>query len=58
MIERVKNIEIMKGYFSRLPVNGTIETRIGKLSFESGYPPAKTVQKLYDDMDFQRACRA
>ena len=35
----------------------TRDTRIGKLVFESGYPSAKTVQKLYDEMDFQRACQ-
>jgi len=43
---------------SELPHNGSIETQIGKLSFESGYPTQETVQKLYDDMDFQRACQA
>src|SRR5215467_2891376 len=36
----------------------TIDTRIGKLTFESGYPSQETVQKLYDEMDFQRACQA
>lgn len=36
----------------------TKETRIGKLTFESGYPTDETVQKLYDEMDFQRACQA
>src|SRR6516225_8750573 len=36
----------------------TIDTRIGKLTFESGYPSKETVQKLYDEMDFQRACQA
>ena len=41
-----------------LPTNGTIETQIGKLSFTSGYPTQATVEKLYDDMDFQRACQA
>jgi hypothetical protein len=34
------------------------DTRIGKLTFESGYPSNETVQKLYDEMDFQRACQA
>lgn len=43
---------------SELPENGSIETPIGKLTFESGYPSKETVQKLYDDMDFQRACQA
>jgi hypothetical protein len=36
----------------------TVDTRIGKLTFESGYPSAETVQKLYDEMDFQRAAQA
>jgi hypothetical protein len=35
-----------------------IDTRIGKLTFESGYPSKETVQKLYDEMDFQRAAQA
>jgi len=36
----------------------TMDTRIGKLTFESGYPSKETVQKLYDEMDFQRAAQA
>jgi hypothetical protein len=36
----------------------TIDTRIGKLTFESSYPSKETVQKLYDEMDFQRATQA
>jgi hypothetical protein len=36
----------------------TIDTRIGELTFESGYPSQETVQKLYDEMDFQRASQA
>ena len=36
----------------------TLETRIGTLNFESGYPSQETVAKLYDEMDFQRACQA
>jgi hypothetical protein len=36
----------------------TKDTRIGKLTYESGYPSQETVQKLYDEMDFQRACQA
>ena len=36
----------------------TKDTRIGTLAFESGYPSKETVQKLYDEMDFQRACQA
>src|SRR5215510_9727155 len=36
----------------------TEDTRIGELTFESGYPSQETVNKLYDEMDFQRACQA
>lgn len=36
----------------------TLDTRIGPLSFESGYPTDATVAKLYDEMDFQRASQA
>jgi hypothetical protein len=39
-----------------------IETRIGTLEFThdfaNGYPTNKTVEKLYDERDFQRACQA
>jgi hypothetical protein len=36
----------------------TMKTRIGELDFTSGYPTEKTVQKLYDELDFQRAVQA
>lgn len=35
----------------------TVDTRIGKLDFELGVPTKGTVTKLYDEMDFQRACQ-
>ena len=35
----------------------TVETRIGKLDFDHGVPTPQTVTKLYDEMDFQRACQ-
>ena len=42
--------------------NAVIETRIGRLEFThdfaSGYPTQETVEKLYDERDFQRACQA
>lgn len=38
-----------------LPTTGTIQSRIGSLEFEGGYPTDATVTKLYDEMDFQRA---
>ena len=40
----------------------TVETRIGTLSFThdfaNGYPTKATVEKLYDERDFQCACQA
>jgi hypothetical protein len=33
----------------------TVDTRIGKLQLENGYPSAEAVEKLYTEMDFQRA---
>ena len=35
----------------------TVETRSGKLDFELGVPTKETVTKLYDEMDYQRACQ-
>ena len=36
----------------------SVDTRIGTLNFENGYPTEETAQKLYDEMDFQRAVQA
>lgn len=38
-----------------LPTTGTIDTPIGSLDFEGGYPTSETVTKLYDELDFERA---
>src|SRR5262245_23119933 len=34
-----------------------VDTRIGKLELENGYPTARTFKKLCDEADFQRACQ-
>lgn len=36
----------------------TVDTRIGRLSFEHGLPTEATTAKLFDEMDFQRAVQA
>ena len=36
----------------------TIDTRIGKLRFENGYPTEETSRKVYDELDYQRAVQA
>src|SRR6185436_4020105 len=47
---------------SVLAENKGVDSRIGKLEFThdfaNGYPTKETVEKLYDERDFQRACQA
>lgn len=38
-----------------LPMTGTINSRIGLLGFEGGYPTEESLVRLYDELDFQRA---
>jgi len=52
-------IAISLSLFFSLPLQAeTMKSRIGKLKFTSGYPTEKTAQKLYDELDFQRAVQA
>jgi hypothetical protein len=41
-----------------LPTTGSIESRLGKMELTNGYPTEATAKKLFDDIDFQRACQA
>ena len=43
---------------SERALEGVVQTRIGKLEFINGYPSDNTVEKLYNELDFQRACQA
>ena len=45
-------------FAQELPTNGSIETSIGKLDIKNGYPTDKTITKLYDSLDSQRATQA
>jgi hypothetical protein len=36
----------------------TRDTRLGKLSFENGFPSEETTRKVFDEMDYQRAVQA
>jgi len=36
-------------------LEGTVKTRVGTLKFINGYPSDTTVEKLYNELDFQRA---
>ena len=35
-----------------------VQTRIGVMNFERGYPTAETARKLFDELDYQRAVQA
>jgi hypothetical protein len=35
-----------------------VETRLGTLNFFDGFPDDATVEKLYDNLDFQHAVQA
>ncbi|MBY5558371.1 DUF1254 domain-containing protein [Rhizobium leguminosarum] len=37
---------------------GRVETHVGPIELQGGYPSAKSVDKLYDELDFQRATQA
>ena len=41
-----------------LPTTGSIDSRLGKLDLENGYPSAATAEKVFDNIDYQRACQA
>lgn len=36
----------------------TVDTRIGQLTLQNGYPSQQTVHTLYDELDFQRAVQS
>jgi hypothetical protein len=36
----------------------SVDTRIGKIDLQNGYPTEQSVTKLYDELDFQRAVQA
>lgn len=39
-------------------LEGTVETRFGELQFINGYPSSESTEKLYEELDFQRAVQA
>jgi hypothetical protein len=43
---------------ARAQTPSSVKTRIGTLKFERGFPTKDTTQKLFDEMDFQRAVQA
>jgi len=41
-----------------IEIPGEVETRLGTLKFVDGFPSDASVEKLYDNLDFQRAVQA
>lgn len=41
-----------------LPTTGSIDSRLGKLELENGYPTEATAKRMFDEIDFQRGCQA
>jgi len=50
---------ITPSYAAEDATTGTVDTRIGKIELDKGLPAnAEVEQKIYDEMDFQRATQA
>ena len=43
---------------SAITIPDTVETRLGTLHFKDGFPDDATVQKVYDNLDFERGVQA
>ncbi|MFZ2089992.1 MAG: DUF1254 domain-containing protein [Desulfobaccales bacterium] len=41
-----------------IPISDKVETRFGTLNFSDGFPDKASTEKLYDNLDFQRAVQA
>ncbi len=60
--ETGKDSTKMYKYTTEIPpaviIPDKLETRLGTLNFKGGFPDDSTVQKVYDNLDFQRAVQA
>ena len=57
-IYRFQSVVIVAMVFALPVLAETMDTRFGELDFPAGYPTDETVQRLYDELDFQRAVQA
>ena len=53
-----RGLTFTSAWAQQLPTTGTVNSRLGKLELNNGFPTEATVKKLYDDIDFQRASQA
>jgi hypothetical protein len=42
----------------QLPTSGIVKSRLGEIELKNGYPTEASVKRIYNDLDFQRACQA
>lgn len=56
-ILRIATVTLLLGFMTP-GWSETIKSKVGNLEFKSGYPTDATAQKLYDELDFQRAVQA
>jgi hypothetical protein len=52
----IASITTIMSAYAQTP--SSVDTRIGTLTFDKGYPTPETSKKLFDEMDFQRAVQA
>ena len=52
------SIAVLMLLISTTVIADTIDSRLGELEYQAGYPTGETVEKLYDELDFQRAVQA
>jgi hypothetical protein len=57
-IAQAPNMKMTTDIPPSLVTPDTVETRIGTLKFTDGFPDAATVEKVYDNLDFQRGVQA
>jgi hypothetical protein len=48
----------MAAKISGITTPDSVNTRIGALTFERGFPPEDTKRKVFDEIDYQRAVQA
>ena len=48
----------MNAQQQQLPTTGIVESRLSGIELINGYPTPATVARLFDEIDFQRACQA
>jgi len=51
-------LTLTSSFAQHLPTTGAIDTRSGKLELENGYPTRDTVARMFEEIDYQRACQA